>query len=156
MGSLGRLLGSFWASYPESRIGQAEDAAAEAQDGIREQGFAVRELERQVGRLTVVVIALAEILRERHGVPDEVIDAKVREVERRRVSLRPRARRCDACGRVSGPERNDCMFCGEPLANEPLLPEAEQRPPRADQAEGDDQAGSTAFQAKNPPGRPGG
>jgi hypothetical protein len=110
--------------YLQSRVRQAEDTAWDAQHGVVEQGLAVRELERQVERLTVAVVALAEILRDRHGIPDEAIEAKMREVEHRGVTLRPKAKRCGACGRVTSPWRTDCMFCGKPLASEPFLPSA--------------------------------
>jgi hypothetical protein len=108
--------------YQQSLIRQAEDTASEARRSVREQEFAVTELERQVERLTIVVIALAEILRDRHGIPVEVIEAKLQEVERRGATLRPSPKRCGGCGRVSGPAHANCMFCGKPLASEPFLP----------------------------------
>jgi hypothetical protein len=117
-------MGLFSFLYQQGRSRQAEDVAWAAQHSVREQELTVRDLEQQVERLTVVVIALAEILRDRHGTPDEVIEAKMREVEQRGASLHRKARRCGACGRVSSPERTECMFCGKPFAREPLLPDA--------------------------------
>jgi hypothetical protein len=86
-----------------------------------EQELVVRELAHQVDRLTVVVLALAEILRDQHGTPTEVIEEKIREVERRGLTFRLHAKRCDDCGRISSPERMDCMFCGKPLPSQPFL-----------------------------------
>jgi hypothetical protein len=107
--------------YQMSRIREAEATASQARDGVREQGLAVRELERQVQRLTIVVTALAEILRDRHGTPVEVIEAKIQEVEHRETPSHPRAKQCSGCGRLSSPEHTNCMYCNEPLANEPFL-----------------------------------
>jgi hypothetical protein len=114
----------FWHLYQQGRIHQAEDTASEARQRVREQETAVTELERQVERLTIVVIALAEILRDRHGTPAEVIEAKMQEVERRGATLRPRPKRCGECGRLSDPGHANCIYCGKPLASEPFLPGA--------------------------------
>jgi len=149
-------MGLFWGLYQQSRIRQAEDTAREAEHGVLDQGLAVRELERQVERLTVVVIALAEILRDHHGIPDEVIEAKMREVEHRGVTLRPKAKRCGECGRVNSPNRTDCMFCGKPLASEPFLPAAKQQHLGAEHVIPADRAGVATFQGKNPADRPDG
>jgi hypothetical protein len=123
----------FWHLFQQSRIRQAEDTALEARHSVQEQELTVTELERWVERLTIVVIALAEILRDRHGTPVEVMEAKIQEVERRGVTLRPGPRRCAECGHVSGPAHANCMYCGKPLGSEPFLPEAshgeEQTPP---------------------------
>jgi hypothetical protein len=112
----------FWHLYQQRRIRQAEDTASEARHSVRDQELAVTELEWQVERLTIVVIALAEILRDRHGTPVEVIEAKMQEVERRGATLRPRPKRCSECGRLSSPGHTNCMFCGKPLASEPFFP----------------------------------
>jgi len=112
----------FWHLYQQSRINQAEDTASDARRSVREQQYAVTDLERQVERLTIVVIAMAELLRDRHGTPAEAIEAKVQEVEDRGATLRPRPKRCAECGRVSSPGHTNCMFCGKPLASEPLFP----------------------------------
>jgi len=145
----------FWHLYQQGRIRHAEDTASEARHNVREQELAVTELERQVERLTIVVIALAEILRDRHGTPIEVIEAKMREVEQRGATLRPKAKRCDECGRVSSPGHKNCIFCGKPLPKEPFLPDPKQQHPGAEQVSAANPAG-TAFQGEKPADRPGG
>jgi len=117
----GEPMGMFGNWYQMSRIREAETTASEARDGVQEQGLTVRELERQVQRLTIVVTALAEILRDRHGTPVEVIEAKIQEVENREAPSHPRAKRCSGCGRLSSPDHTNCMYCNEPLASEPFL-----------------------------------
>jgi hypothetical protein len=81
----------------------------------------VQDLSQEVERLTSAVIALAEILRDQHGVSAEALDAKMLEIEARGASLRQQAKRCGSCDRVSGPDRTSCMFCGKPFPREPLI-----------------------------------
>jgi hypothetical protein len=114
-------MGLFWELYQQSRIRQAEETASEARHGVRDQGHAVTELERHVEFLTIAVIALAEILRDQHDTPAEVIEAKMREVERRGATFRPMLKRCGECGRVSSSGYTSCMFCGKPLPSKPFL-----------------------------------
>jgi hypothetical protein len=111
----------FWDLYQLRRIRQTEATAGEARQGLQEQRFATRDLELQVERLTTVVLALAEILRDRDGIPLEVIEAKIQEVEHRGVIPHPKPKRCGACGQVSGPAHTSCMYCGKPLASEPFF-----------------------------------
>jgi hypothetical protein len=87
----------------------------------------VQELSLEVERLTFAVIALAEILRDQHGVSADVLDAKMREIEGRGANLRQQAKRCTACDRVNGPERSNCMFCGQTFPREPLIAHATSR-----------------------------
>jgi hypothetical protein len=108
--------------YELSRIRHAEDTAAEAKVRVREQELSVGELQRQVERLTIAAIALMEILRDQHVIADEVIAAKMREVEIRGDVLKPQLKRCDECGQLSGPSHATCLYCGTPLPREPLLP----------------------------------
>jgi hypothetical protein len=119
-------MGIFGNWYQLGRIREAEAKASEARDDVREQGATVRDLERQVQRLTILITALAEILRDRHGTPSEVIEAKIQEVEHREAPPHPRAKRCAACGRLSSAEHTKCMYCDEQLAREPFLPAKEQ------------------------------
>lgn len=115
----------FWELHQQARIREAQETASDARTDIREQSRLIEDLERQVERLSTAVVALAEILQEYQGVSAAVIEAKMREVELRRVTLEPTAKRCLACDRVSSPERTTCMYCGKPLPAEPFLPAAE-------------------------------
>lgn len=81
----------------------------------------VQDLSQEVERLTFAVIALAEILRDQHGVTAESLDARMQEIEARGASLLPQAKRCGACDRVSSPERTSCMFCGQVFPREPII-----------------------------------
>lgn len=114
----------FWEYYQERRIRDANEAATSAKSEAREQSYEIDQLDRQVSRLSTAVVALAELLQEHQGISTEVIEAKMREVEGREVSISPQAKRCLKCNRVSSPERTACMYCGKPLPSEPFLPTA--------------------------------
>ena len=113
----------FWELRQESRIRQAQEAASDARGDAREQSRQIQDLERQVDRLSTAVIALAELLQTQLGIPSELLEAKMREVASRGVTLTPQAKRCPACDRLSSPEHAKCMYCGKPLPHEPLLPQ---------------------------------
>jgi hypothetical protein len=115
-------MGLFWDLYQLRRVNDVEATAGEAREGFQQQQSAVRDLTRQVERLTTVVIALAEILRDRYGIPIELIEAKIQEVEHRWAIPRPKTKRCGECGLVSSAARTNCMYCGKPLVSEPFFP----------------------------------
>jgi hypothetical protein len=85
----------------------------------------IRLLEKQVGRLALASVAMGEILRDQLGISDEMIEAKVNEIDRRDGKLdgtfRLSAKTCDECGRVSGPMNATCLYCGAPLPKESVL-----------------------------------
>jgi hypothetical protein len=121
----------FFFSHPEmtdlnNRVRRAEDRARDTHGAVGDLQTQVKDLTRQADYLSCVVVALAELLRDRQGMPAEVINAKVREVEGRGTTVRREAKRCDACGRVSGPERAACMFCEAPFPKDVFL--LERRP----------------------------
>jgi hypothetical protein len=111
MSLFGNLLQASWNQRAESK-------AHKTRLDILDLETHVRDLTEHVEHLSAVVIALAEILRDNNLVRPEVIDSKIREIEGRGTLIRRQAKRCDACGRVSSPDRKDCMFCGKALPSE--------------------------------------
>ena len=85
----------------------------------------IRLLEKQVGRLALAAVAMGEILRDHLGISDEVIEAKMNEIDLRDGKLdgtfRLSAKTCTECGRVSGPMSATCLYCGTPLPKESVL-----------------------------------
>jgi hypothetical protein len=86
----------------------------------------VRQLRRQVDRLTLASLAMAEILRDQLGVSSELIEGKIQEIDLRDGKLdgefHPPTRPCGDCGRFSSPKRATCLYCGAPLPKDHLLP----------------------------------
>lgn len=80
----------------------------------------IRAAEQQIDRLTLAVIAMAEIMRDRLGVAEKEIETKIQEIDLRDNKadrkFRPRAKRCKACGRISAAVHADCIYCGATLA----------------------------------------
>jgi len=91
-------------------------------DGLQRR---VKRLEEQVERLTLASIALAELLRDRLGVPQDDIEAKVHEIDLRDGRLDGKLSRpgpvCPGCQRANSPHRTACLYCGKPLPVEGIL-----------------------------------
>lgn len=77
---------------------------------------AIRDLEHEVARLTLLNQALWELLRDRCQLNDEVFERKIGEVDLRdgvqddeitHVPLQ-----CPKCGRVSNSRHWRCLYCG--------------------------------------------
>jgi hypothetical protein len=116
----------FWDLYQSWQIAEttttasiAERTARDARttvDGLQRR---VKRLEEQVERLTLGSMALAELLRDRLGVPQAEIDAKVQEIDLRDGSLDGKLTReppvCPGCQRTNSPQRKMCLYCGKPL-----------------------------------------
>jgi hypothetical protein len=102
----------------------ALEASRKALRETRELEREIRDLKRQVEHLTLVSGALMEVLRDQLGIPGEQIEAKIREIDLRDGQLdgkfQPPAKSCGACGRVSGARNATCIYCGAPLAQDPL------------------------------------
>ena len=122
----------FWELYQQCRIHQASQDASEARASARSAGRSIEDLQRsvhlleqQVERLTLTAMAMAEVLRDRQGISEEELEAKVREIDLRDGRLdgkaSPSVKRCGSCGRVSGPRRAACLYCGTDLPDESFL-----------------------------------
>jgi hypothetical protein len=110
---------------PSETARNASLLAREAQTEIHHLLRRERDLEQQVERLTLAAMAMAELLRDRLGISQEDIEAKVREIDLRDGQLdgklRPSAKQCGVCNRVGGPGRRECIYCGAELAEESFL-----------------------------------
>ena len=124
----------FWELYQYGRIHEASanaDAARSAartnESDLRDVRGTVDRLERQVERLTLASLALAEILRDRMGVKQDEIEAVVRDIDLRdgkldgKLSQPMQVKRCEGCERVNGPQRHSCLYCGKGLPQESIL-----------------------------------
>jgi hypothetical protein len=121
-----------WELFQMSRIEQsnwnAADAkhfAKEAQGDSRQLQLKVRVLEQQCERLTLAAMAMAEILRDRLGVTEPEIEAKLAEIDQRDGRLdgrfRPSSEQCPQCQQPNGVNRRHCLYCGAALAPDSFL-----------------------------------
>lgn len=121
-----------WELFQQGRIAQANNAATDARHSARSaESLAsrfdsqIRQLEQQNDRLTLAVMALAEILREQFQVSQDTIEAKMREIDLRDGNLDGKVTRfgklCRGCGRISAAKRTSCLYCGESLPQDSFL-----------------------------------
>ena len=122
----------FWELYQQAQIQTAKDAAQDARRSTRSTEFDVAALQRradglekQVQRLTLATMALAELLRDRLQVSQAEIEAKVRDIDLRDGKLDGKlatsVKTCPTCSRVNGPQRVTCLYCGTALPDDALL-----------------------------------
>ncbi|MBC8117524.1 MAG: hypothetical protein H7062_24260 [Candidatus Saccharimonas sp.] len=121
-----------WELFQTSRIEQsnwnaadASRSAREAQGDVRQVDDKVRVLEQQCERLTLVAMAMAEILRDRLGLTEPEIETKIIEIDQRDGQLdgrfRPSAEPCPECQRPNGANRRNCLYCGAELTPDSFL-----------------------------------
>ena len=116
----------FWDLIQQAQIGQAQweaqnakSAAADVQAENRFFKARIQKLEETVERVSLAAMAVAEILRDRLGVTQNEIEAKVQEIDLRDGKLDGRLRvpsdDCVHCGQTNSPHRRNCLYCGESL-----------------------------------------
>ena len=104
---------------------EAQCTAREAQGDVRQLQSKVRVLEQQCERLNLAAMAMAEILRDRLGVTEKEIEAKLTEIDLRDGQLdgkvRPSPLPCLQCQRTSAAHRKHCLYCGGELTSNSFL-----------------------------------
>lgn len=113
------LINWVWDYHQHNRI---RDAQAEARLGASSAESArseVAELGAAVDRLTLANQAMWELLREKSGLSDADLAARVEEIDMRDGVRDGRAARsianCPECGRPNRDERHQCLYCGTAL-----------------------------------------
>ncbi|MFN9718513.1 MAG: hypothetical protein ACK58L_07460 [Planctomycetota bacterium] len=121
-----------WEFFQDSRIAQSNRLAAEAdftartaQADLQEQQQNVRTLERHCEKLTLAVMAMAEILRDRLGIQQHEIDSRMAEIDLRDGHLDGRLRTpaaaCPSCRRPNKGNRKSCLYCGAEMTSNSFL-----------------------------------
>jgi hypothetical protein len=104
---------------------EAQSTAREAQGDVRELQSKVRVLEQQCERLNLAAMAMAEILRDRLGVTEKEIEAKLTEIDLRDGHLDGRVRAsllsCSKCQRTNAANRQRCLYWGDALTTNAFL-----------------------------------
>lgn len=103
----------------------AKISAQEAQLDAKQLQSKVRVLELQCERLTLAAMAMAEILRDRLGVTEYEIEAKLTEIDLRDGRLdgqfSPKPEPCQKCRQTNAASRRHCLYCGAALTSSSLL-----------------------------------
>jgi hypothetical protein len=98
------------------RISEAQSDAASAKQKADRFEHRLSEIERRADRLALAAQALWEILRERLELNDEIVFAKMLEIDMRDGvadgKIRPRIMNCTSCGRPINSAKPKCIYCG--------------------------------------------
>lgn len=102
--------------YQQHQIGEARSRAADAKSKADQLRYEVTALQRKAETLTIACQALWEIVRAQAGVGDELLLAKMQEIDARDGRLDGKISGtlvpCPACGRNVNAARKTCLYCG--------------------------------------------
>jgi hypothetical protein len=95
---------------------QANINASEAKVQADQAVDRMRGLEVTVNHMALACQAMWELLRERVGITEEELLAKIKEVDLRDGAadgrMRPVTVQCPKCGKPSSTKHSQCMYCG--------------------------------------------
>jgi hypothetical protein len=104
------------AAYQQGQINEAKTDAIKAQVDAEQAADRVRELEATVNHTALACQAMWELLRERVGITEAELQAKIKEVDLRDGTLDGRMTpvivHCPKCGKPSNTRHSQCMYCG--------------------------------------------
>lgn len=102
--------------YQYGRIQEAKNEAIDAKVRADQAVDRLRDLEATVNRTALVCQAMWELLRERVGITEAELLAKIKEVDLRDGAadgrMRPMAVNCPKCGKPSNTKHSQCIYCG--------------------------------------------
>jgi hypothetical protein len=99
--------------------GQIREAERSIERNAQTTEAAVADLHAALERLALLTQAMWELSRERNGVTEAELVAKVHEIDLRDGKADGRIERagpaCAKCGKTNRPRRVKCFYCGTPL-----------------------------------------
>jgi hypothetical protein len=105
-----------WQAYQQSQIAEVKTDAIEAKQEAAQYSDRVRALETQVSHMALACQAMWELLRERTGISESELLAKMKEVDLRDGAqdgrMTPVLIKCPACGKPANSKSASCMYCG--------------------------------------------
>ena len=106
----------FFDIYQQGKIAVADAKAEHAKSESERLRQQVQDLQRKCDGLTIACQSLWEIVRDRAGIGDEALLAKMQEVDLRDGQadgkISPALASCPSCGRRSNAARKLCLYCG--------------------------------------------
>jgi hypothetical protein len=111
--------------YQQGRINDVENTAQESSRKATDFQGRVRQLEDSIERLVLVNAALWSLLKDRTGLTDAALTARVRDIDLRDGvedgKITQSVQNCQKCGRSMNPRHKKCLYCGgERLASSPF------------------------------------
>lgn len=111
-----------WEVYQQTKIAGAEQTAEKALSKADRYAADIADVRRQVDRLTLACQAMWELIRDRTGLTEEDIEAKILEIDARDGSvdgkISTKSVNCTSCGRPTNSRRGSCVMCGAPIKRE--------------------------------------
>lgn len=107
----------FWELYQHHRIGQAQSSADSAAHRAGDNRERIREFEDRIDRLTLVNMAMWELLSEKLGVSRDELEQKIHDIDlsdgRLDGKVRVPTQQCPSCDRTLSKRHAKCMYCGQ-------------------------------------------
>lgn len=104
------------------RISRNKEIALNARNAATDVARAVRTMQQEIDRLTLLCTAVCELLAEKHGVSMDELQDRINEIDLRDGVLdgkrTPTPKRCSQCARINNAARTACVYCGADLAND--------------------------------------
>lgn len=123
------MLHELWDVYQQGKIESvthtAESAKRDGTETAARLHSEVLRLESKIDGLALIAQALVEILRDRGGVSEADIEAKIMEIDERdgrsdgRIS--GQSVECPSCHRLGHTRQRVCMYCSTPLPSSMLV-----------------------------------
>jgi hypothetical protein len=106
--------------YNYGRIQEAKTDAIDAKVRADQAVDRLRELETTVNHMALACQAMWELLRERVGITEAELLARIKEVDLRDGAadgrMRPTTVYCPKCGKPSNTKHSQCMYCGAAIS----------------------------------------
>src|SRR5919107_1169435 len=100
--------------YQQGRINDVAQTAQESSRKATDFQSRVRELEDSVARLALINAAMWSLLKDRTGLTDAALVARIRDIDLRDGvedgKITPNVQNCQKCGRTMAPRHKRCMY----------------------------------------------
>lgn len=112
-----------WDILQQYQIGDAQDRSKRAARSANEAQSDATDIRRSVDTLALACQAMWELVRERDGLTDQMLLARMREIDLRdgiadgKISVGPAT--CPSCRRTTSARSGRCVFCGADLPTQP-------------------------------------
>lgn len=115
-----------WNLHQDNRIAGAQIDATNAKHDVRWCKRRIEELEFSLDRLTLASQALWELVRDRAGITEEELLAKIHEIDLRDgvedQRITPHPSKCAGCGRPLSAKKSRCVYCGTNVSKPQAFP----------------------------------
>ena len=108
----------FWELYQQRRISEASTQAEAASSKAGRNQHLVRSLEQRIDRLSLINMAMWELVSEKLGLTDDQLNEKIKEIDlsdgRLDGKVRVPVQQCPKCGKSLSKRHARCLYCGTP------------------------------------------